>query len=84
MHHTGLNTVEIWSPHSVIYEENYCGIMEPGIRLTLHSSLVLLSKVRPKYETAFALSSCTGLNFTISCLILAKNPEPLVEGTPGF
>lgn len=84
MHHTGLNIVGIWSPHTVIYGENYCAIMEPGIRHTRHRSLVLLIEVRPKYEIAFALSSCTELNFTISCLIFAKIPEPLVERAPGF
>lgn len=84
MHHSGLNTVEIWSLHAVIYGENYRGTMEPGIRLTLHRNLILLIKVRPKYEIAFVLSSCTGPNVTISCLILAINLEPLVERAPGF
>lgn len=37
--------------------------MEPGIRLALHRNLILLIKVRPKYEIAFVRSSCTGAKF---------------------
>lgn len=58
--------------------------MEPGKKAHPSQNLVLLINVRPKHEIAFALSSCTELNFTISSLILAIILEPLVERAPAL